>query len=90
MELIDLVNTFIIFLSEMTSLRWLTSLLGSQTDLFLSFDASICCTMAFSPLGNSDHVIVSVSIDFPSNSQPDALFYRIAYDYSCAKLGWCL
>ena len=30
------VNTVIIFLSEMTSLRWLTSLLGSQTD-FISF-----------------------------------------------------
>ena len=37
-------------------------------DLFLSSDASICSTMAFPPLGNSDHVVVSVSIDFPSNS----------------------
>ena len=37
-------------------------------DLFLSSDASICSTMVFPPLGNSDHVIVSVSIDFPSNS----------------------
>ena len=27
-----------------------------------------------------------VSIDFPTNSQRDALFYRIAYDYSLA--GW--
>ena len=35
-------------------------------DLFLSSDASICSTMAFPPLGNSDHVVVSVSIDFPS------------------------
>ena len=40
--------------------------------------------MAFPPLGNSDHVVVSVSIDFPSYSQQDALFHRIAYDYSCA------
>ena len=40
--------------------------------------------MAFSPLGNSDHVVVSVSIDFPSNSQRDVPFYFIAYDYSCA------
>ena len=38
-----------------------------------------------SPLGNSDHVVFSVSIDFPSNSQQDALFYRIAYDNSCAN-----
>ena len=40
--------------------------------------------MAFPPLGNSDHVVVSVSIDFPSNSQRDAPFHRIAYDYSRA------
>ena len=45
-------------------------------DLFLS-------SMAFAPLGNSDHV-VSVSIDFPTNSQRDAPFHRIAYDYSRA------
>ena len=32
-------------------------------DLFLSSDASICSTMACPPLGNSDHVVVSVSID---------------------------
>ena len=52
-------------------------------DLFLSSDASICSTMAFHPLGNSDHVVVSVSIDFSTNSQLDAPFHRIAYDYSC-------
>ena len=40
--------------------------------------------MAFPPLGNSDHIVVSVSIDFPSNSQRDAPFHRIAYDYSHA------
>ena len=40
--------------------------------------------MAFTPLGNSDHVIVSVSIDFPNNSQQDALFHPTAYDYSRA------
>ena len=50
-------------------------------DFFLSSDASICSTMAFPPMGNSDHV-VSVSIDFPTNSQRDAPFHRIAYDYS--------
>ena len=50
-------------------------------DLFLSSDTSICSTMAFPPLGNSDHVVVSVSIDFPTNSQWDTPFYRIPYDY---------
>ena len=44
-------------------------------NLFLSSDASICSTMAFLPLGNSDHVVILVSIDFPSNSQQDALFH---------------
>ena len=53
-------------------------------DLFLSSDASICSTMAFPPLRNSDHVVVSLSIDFPTNSQQDASFHRIAYDYSRA------
>ena len=49
-------------------------------DLFFSSDASICSTMTFRPLGNSNQV-VSVSIDFPSNSQQDALCHCIAYDY---------
>ena len=53
-------------------------------DLFLCSDASICSTVAFRPLGNSDHVVVLVSIDFPSNSQQDAPFHPIAYDYSRA------
>ena len=53
-------------------------------DLFISSDASVCSTMAFAPLANSDHVAVSVSIDFPANSQQDAPFRRIAYDYSHA------
>ena len=53
-------------------------------NLFLPFDTSICSTMAFPTLGNSDHVVVSVSIDFPSNTKRDALFYHIAYDYSHA------
>ena len=53
-------------------------------DLSISSDASICSTMAFPPFANSDHVIVSESIDFPTNLQRDAPFHRIAYDYSCA------
>ena len=54
------------------------------SDFFLYSDASICSIMAFPQLRNSDHVVVSVSIDFSSNSQWDALFHRITYDYSCA------
>ena len=53
-------------------------------EFFLSSDASFCSTMAFAPVGNSDHVVVSGSIDFPSNSQWYDLFHCIAYDYSRA------
>ena len=53
-------------------------------DLFLSSDVSICSAMAFPPLENSDHVVVSVSIDFSSDSKRNAPFHHIAYDYSRA------
>ena len=53
-------------------------------DLFLSSGPSICSAMAFPSLGNSDDGVVSVSIDFPSNSQWDAPFHCIAYNYSRA------
>ena len=55
-------------------------------DLFFSSDASIYSTMAFTPLRNSDHVVVSVSIDFPSNSQRDASFHHITY--YCPRDDW--
>ena len=37
--------------------------------------------MAFPPLGNSDHVVVSVFIDFPINTKQDTTFHRVTYDY---------
>ena len=91
LELINLVNSDIMFLSQMTLLRWLTFLLGSQTVIlivpvfwiYLFIGASICSTMAFPPLQNSYRNVVSVSIDFPTNSQQDVPFHRIAYNYSC-------
>ena len=89
-ELVDLVNSVIIFLSQTTLLRWLTFLLGSQTVIltvllfWIYFFSSICSGKVFPPLGNSDHVVVSVSIDFPSYSQRGVLFHCIAYDHSRA------
>ena len=53
-------------------------------DLFISSDTSICSTIDLPPLVNSDPVVVSVSIDFPSYSQQDTLFHCIAYEYSRA------
>ena len=51
-------------------------------DLFISSDTSICFTLAFPPLGNSDHAVILVSIDFSSNSKWDTPFYLTGYDYS--------
>ena len=89
-ELINLVNSVIIFLKwsysddwPSYSDLWLWLSKFYSLDLFLCSDASICSEMVFSPLGNSNHVVVLVSIDFLSNSQRDPLFYCIAYDYSC-------
>ena len=53
----------------------------AHVDLFISSNASICSTMSFPLLGNSDHLVVSVS--FQTNSRQNAPFHRIAYYYSC-------
>ena len=80
-ELIDLVNSY-----NFSITNDLTQMVNFHTripdcdsyspallDLFISSDASICSTMAFPSLRNSDHVAVLVSIDFPLYSQQDAL-----------------
>ena len=40
--------------------------------------------MDFPPLQSIHHAVVSVSIDFPSNTKGDVPFYCTAYDYSRA------
>ena len=86
-----LVNYVIIFLSQVTLLKCLTFLLGSQTVIltvvlfwiYLFLLALVFIVQSLSlHLGNSNRVVVSVSIDFPSYSQWDAPFHCIAYDYS--------
>ena len=77
----------ITFPSQTTLLRWLTFVLESLTVtptalLFWIYLGSICSTKAFPPLGNSDHVVISVSIDFPRNLEQDTPFHHIAHDYS--------
>ena len=92
MELIDLVNSYNLSVSndltQVVKFPSRTSDCDSHSpallDFFLSSDPSICSAMAFPPLGNSDHFVVSVSIKSPSNSQWEALFYRIPYECSCA------
>ena len=73
MDLIDLVNSY-----NFSTSNDLTQLVNFPTQiptvtltvmfffyLLLSSDASICFTTAFTPLGNSDHIAVSVCSDFP-------------------------
>ena len=73
MELLDQVNSVVISLissdpSQMFNFpTWIQDCdfhSPALLDLFISSDASICSTMAFSPLENSDHVVVSVTINF--------------------------
>ena len=86
MELIDLVN-----LNDLTQVvKFPTRIPDFHShspallDFFLSSDAKICYAMAFPVWGNYDDFVVSLSVDFPSNSQWDAPSYHIAYDYSHA------
>ena len=52
-------------------------------DLFLSSEVSICPAVTFHSLGNSDHIVVSVSINFPLKPNGDNPFHCLALDYSC-------
>ena len=87
-KLIQLVNSVIIFLSQITLLKWLTFLLGSLTVtltvllfwiyLFILIPVFVLQLLTLhSPLGNANHVVLSVSNDFLTNSKRDAPFYRI-------------
>ena len=89
----DRLGEFCYNFSQEILLRWLTFLLRSKTVmltvllfwiylflLMLVFVLQWLCP----PLGNSNHVIVSVSIGFPSYAQRNVPFHRIAYEYSCA------
>ena len=92
MKLIDLVNFSISKdLTQMvnfpTKIPDCDSNSRALLDLFISSGTSICFSMAFPPLGNFDHVVVSVSIDFPSSSKRDTPFNRTAYDSSRADWG---
>ena len=79
----SLVNYVVSFLSQMNLLRWSTFLLGSLT---VTLTVLLFCIYLFLlTLENSDHVAVSVAIDFPTNTRQDVLFHRIAYDYSCTN-----
>ena len=88
-ELIDLVNSVTNYLTQMVNFPiWIPgcdSHSPALLDLFLSSQASVCSTMSFLPLGNSDHVVVLVSIDIPTSSKGDAYFHHIDSDYSCAN-----
>ena len=94
-EMIDLVNSVIIFLSQMILHRWLTFLLRSLTVILtvLLFWIYFFLLMLVSVLQWLYHsweiliiFVVSVSIDIPSNSQWDAIFHPIPYE--CSHADW--
>ena len=72
MELIELVNSIIIFfisnnLTQMVNFPTHIPECDSHSPALSDLsDTSICSAVVFPPLGNSDHVVVSVFFDFPS------------------------
>ena len=51
---------------------------------FLFSDPSICSAITFPPLGSSDYAVVSVSVDFPSDSKRGSPFHCTTCGYSHA------
>ena len=73
----------------MVLLRGLTFILGSLTVtliVLLFWISFFLLPLLLTPLENSAHVVVSVSIEFPINSKQDALFHCMAYNYCCTDL----
>ena len=73
-------NSVIIFLFQITQMyNFLTGisdcdyLSATLLDIFLPSDANIYSAMASPPLGDSDHILVSVSIDILANYSCDHL-----------------
>ena len=69
--------------------QWMTakSLQSCCGDIFLSnfSNRSIGSTVVYPPLKKSDHVAVSVSINFPLNSRENDLFYCTTYIFLSAN-----
>ena len=55
------------------------------TEFFISSNASICSTLAFPPLGNSDRNVVSATNCFPSKRKENTPFHHTAFYYSCVN-----
>ena len=71
-EILDLVNAVISKdLTQMANFPILIAECDSHSpallNSFLPSSPNICSNIAFSPLENSHHAVISVSIDFPSN-----------------------
>ena len=58
----------------------------SLLDLFLTTTPDICSATSYPPLGTSDHVVVSVFVDFKVKSVHDAPFHRTVFSYD--KADW--
>ena len=91
-ELIDLVNSVITFLPQMTLLRWLTFLLGSQTVilivlLFWIYFFLLMLVFVLQWLSLHWEILIMLLSQFPltfqliHNRMP---YFSIPYDYSCA------
>ena len=90
MELIDQVNSVIIFIisNDLTRMvnfpTWIPDCDSHSLallDFFPSSDASICSTMTFPPLGNSDHGVVLFPLIFHQIHRRMRHFIALALGY---------
>lgn len=58
----------------------------SLLDLFLSSNPDICSANSHPPFGSSDHVVVSVAVNFMVKATHDAPFHRTVFSYD--KADW--
>ena len=77
MELIDLMNSVMIFviLNDLTQMVNFPSRTHEPVCLDLFVLSLVLSTVSFPPLQNSDHLVVSVSLDFSSNPKGDIPFH---------------
>ena len=84
MELIDLVNSVIIFLSQMTLLRWSTSLFGSQTVILIVL---LFWIYFFSVANKAIKLGRTFSSKVSTNKAEGQKFYRLGATLDWLKIG---
>ena len=83
---VGITMTLLWHMTSPTRIPHATGQYANLLDLFLTSCPEKCSTYVLSPLGTSDHFVVSVKIDAKSEISTDAPFHRTVFRYS--KADW--